>query len=78
MSSEVMILLTESVCQSHRNILEIDLEAMRVRLKHPAGALLLFDFSAAFPSIDQSFMIDTLDHLGLPSSIFNVVKALYY
>ena len=37
------------------NILDIDYHAMTVSLKHDKGALLLFDFKAAFPSVSHDF-----------------------
>ena len=40
------------------NILDIDYNAMTVSLKHAKGALLLFDFKAAFPSVSHDFLIN--------------------
>ena len=36
-----------------------------------------FDFKAAFPSISHEFLLQSLDHLGLPEGAINVIRALY-
>ena len=51
---------------------------MRIFLAGSGGALILFDFEAAFPSISQEFLISMLIRLHLPSEVTNVVKALYH
>ena len=51
----------------------IDLESMRISLAGTGGALILFDFEAAFPSISQEFLISMLTRLHLPSEVTNVV-----
>ena len=60
------------------NVLDIDFESMRFSLAGSGGALILFDFEAAFPSISQEFLISMLTRLHLPSEVTNVVKALYH
>ena len=50
---------------------------MATALSHPAGALILFDFAAAFPSISQRFMVDLLQKLGIPTCALNLFKAFY-
>ena len=45
------------------NIVDIDLHSMLVTLKHEHGALVLFDFSAAFPSVSHDFIFATLKHI---------------
>ena len=59
------------------NVVEMELEAMRLSLSQPAAALLLFDFRAAFPSMSQAFLFRILDALGLPPHVMNFLKALY-
>ena len=59
------------------NILDIDYNAMTVSLLHAKGALLLFDFKAAFPSVSHAFLIDSLRSIGLPDHALNLIKALY-
>ena len=60
------------------NILDIDFESMKISLLHDKGALILFDFEAAFPSVSQSFMMEMLNLIGLPGNIVKVVSALYH
>ena len=42
------------------NVVKIDQEAMKISLQHEHGALVLFDFRAAFPSVEREFMMETL------------------
>ena len=60
-----------------KNVVDIDTEARRVSLISKDGALVLFDFEAAFPSISHDFLIEILDVLGLPPEAVQVVRALY-
>ena len=59
------------------NVVDIDYEAMRVSLVHEHGALVLFDFQAAFPSMAHSYLRKVLSHLGLPQLALNIIDALY-
>ena len=59
------------------NILDIDYNAMSVSLLHDKGALLLFDFKAAFPSVSHDFLIHSLRSIGLPDHALNFIRALY-
>ena len=59
------------------NILDIDYNAMSVSLLHEKGALLLFDFKAAFPSVSHAFLINSLRSIGLPDHALNFIQALY-
>ena len=63
--------------QMLHNIIDIDWESMRVSLKHPHGALILFDFKAAFPSVSHEFLIACLKNLGFPSSAMNFISSMY-
>ena len=49
-----------------RNVLDLDSSAKEVRIKHKSGTILLFDFKAAFPSLNQEFMWDALAAFGIP------------
>ena len=60
-----------------RNVLEIDWESMTVSLSSSKGALILFDFEAAFPSLSQEFLMNSLQAVGLPPGIMQVIKFLY-
>jgi len=59
------------------NILDVDYNAMTCSLKCAKGALILFDFRAAFPSISHSFLKDSLRLLGLPGHALSLIEALY-
>ena len=59
------------------NVVDIDTEAMTVSLRHDKGALVLFDFAAAFPSMSQTYMLTVLKHLGLPAASMHFLEALY-
>jgi len=59
------------------NVIDVDYESMRVSLTHEAGAIILFDFEAAFPSVAHDFIFGTLRHLGLPQEALNLITALY-
>ena len=59
------------------NIIEIDEAAMTISLKEKYGGLVLFDFTAAFPSESHEFLFQTLEHLGMPRKELNLLKMLY-
>ena len=59
------------------NVLTIDSEAMKVSLKEEHGGMILFDFKAAFPSIERKFMIDTLRWLGRPVRQLRFIEMIY-
>lgn len=60
-----------------RNVLEMDFEAQKVSIKYKKGAIILFDFRAAFSSIDHSFMWDALAACGLPAAYISALKMIY-
>eukprot|EP00972_Heterocapsa_arctica_P105542 15549278-Heterocapsa_arctica.AAC.1 len=60
------------------NVLTIDNEAMRVSLQCEAGAVVLFDFKAAFPSIEREFMLRTLRWLGVPERQVRFLESMYH
>ena len=59
------------------NVLEIDWEYMKVTINSPRGALVLFDFTAAFPSVSHEYMWKALHSMGVPDSVINAFKYLY-
>ena len=59
------------------NVLDIDYTSMTVSLKCERGALLLFDFKAAFPSVAHKFLIESLESIGLPPAAIAFIRSLY-
>ena len=60
------------------NILDIDVEAMRISLHHSQGAILLFDFEAAFPSVSHEYIWAVLRIVGVPQDvIISYLKVIY-
>ncbi len=59
------------------NVLTVDHEAMTISLEQDTGAIVLFDFRAAFPSLERSFMTRTLRWLGMPVRQLNLIVAMY-
>ena len=55
-----------------RNVVGADYEAMAIIMKHPHGALILFDFQVAFPSLAHT----VLQNLGVLEECLNFAKAL--
>eukprot|EP00972_Heterocapsa_arctica_P070423 10402573-Heterocapsa_arctica.AAC.1 len=51
---------------------------MRVSLQCEAGAAVLFDFKAAFPSIEREFMLKTLRWLGVPERQVRFLEVMYH
>ena len=50
---------------------------MTTALTNNNGALVLFDFASAFPSISQEYMFNLLSATGTPHNALNMIKALY-
>jgi hypothetical protein len=59
------------------NLIDIDEAAQKVSINSTRGAILLFDFKAAFPSMDHQFIWDVLDEAGLPLECINAIRILY-
>ena len=59
------------------NILDVDCVAQRISLKHPKGAIVFWDFKAAFPSLSHECMFSVLQSIGLPTEHLHAVQALY-
>ncbi len=60
-----------------KNVIDVDYHAMTVSLTTDRGAMLLFDFKAAFPSIAHDFLFNSLHDIGLPPHAIALIKALY-
>ena len=59
------------------NVVDVDFEAMTISLQHARGAVILFDFKAAFPSISHDYLHRVLRHIGLPDHGMHLVESLY-
>ena len=59
------------------NVLEVDYEYMKVCLNSDKGALILFDFTAAFPSVSHDYLWAALASFGVPEGIIRAFKVLY-
>jgi len=64
--------------QMLNNIIDIDYDSMKVSLQCARGALILFDFKAAFPSVAPAFLRASLSAIGLPEHAINLIDALYH
>ena len=53
------------------------MEAKKVYINGEKGAIVLFDFKAAFPSIDHEYMWATLSKWGVPRHVLAAYKRLY-
>ena len=60
-----------------RNVLDIDFAAHKISVRSTSGAILLFDFAAAFPSMSHDFMWDVLSTIGLPDHYIDMLKLFY-
>ena len=63
--------------QMLNNIIDIDYHAMTVSLTSSKGAVIFFDFKAAFPSVSHDFLRRSLAHIGMPHSAMSFIGALY-
>ena len=59
------------------NVVDIDFATMRVSLRHRRGMLVLFDFEAAFPSMSQEFLMESLRVLEFPPEVLQAISCLY-
>ena len=60
-----------------QNVIDIDEAAMRISLRHPHGAIVLFDFESAFPSLAHSYLWEALIALGMPGALVNAIRCFY-
>ena len=59
------------------NVVDIEEAALHAAMEQEEPATFLFDFSAAFPSISQDYLLVALRHIGLPPEALSAVRALY-
>ena len=59
------------------NLIDIDEAAQKISIKTSRGAIILLDFRAAFPSMDHTFIWETLEANGLPPEFIRAVRMLY-
>eukprot|EP00973_Karenia_brevis_P016029 2191014-Karenia_brevis.AAC.1 len=60
-----------------QNLVDVDAAAQTICLKSKRGAIILFDFKAAFPSMGHSFIWETLDAAGIPEDFVQALRLLY-
>ena len=63
--------------QMLNNVIDIDYQSMTVSLKCEKGAVVFFDFKAAFPSVAHNFLKESLALIGLPPHALHFVNSLY-
>ena len=56
------------------DIVDVGFCAMNVGLNHPSGAIVLFDFAAAFTCISQDYMCQALSHIVLSSPVLGAIQ----
>jgi len=59
------------------NLIDLDTESMTISLTTDRGAVVLFDFKAAFPSISQEYIHKVLERLGMPEPCRQLIQSLY-
>jgi hypothetical protein len=59
------------------NIIDIDVHSLQVRLNHTSGAIVLFDFNAAFPSLNHEYLWSVLAHIKLAPHVIGAIRCLY-
>ena len=60
-----------------RNVLDVDMAAHKISVRSKSGAILLFDFASAFPSLSHDMMWEVLEVTGIDRSFIGVVKMFY-
>ena len=63
--------------QMLRNVLEVDFASHKISIRSRSGAMILFDFKAAFPSLAHEMIWDVLEATGVDTDFISVVKAFY-
>jgi hypothetical protein len=61
-----------------QNVVDIEHKAMLTALSEDDGAVIFFDFVAAFPSISRQFLHKAAQRAGLPPRALQVVESFYY
>jgi hypothetical protein len=59
------------------NVLELDYFAHLFSITSKRAATILFDFRAAFPSVNHRFMWRVLESSGLPTAIIRLIRCFY-
>ena len=59
------------------NILDVDWAAQKISVKSRSGAILLFVFSAAFPSLSHDLIWDTLEYAGVDPAYIDVLSSCF-
>ena len=59
------------------NVLEVDWELLSCSFRSKKGALILFDFTAAFPSVNHEYLWATLGAAGIPHQVIRAYQHLY-
>eukprot|EP00959_Pyramimonas_sp_CCMP1952_P127022 2656671-Pyramimonas_sp.AAC.1 len=59
------------------NVIDIDTEMRLAAVAQEDGACIFYDFRAASPSIDQSFMLELMEWIGIPPCLRRLIAALY-
>ena len=60
-----------------RNILDVDFAAQKMSVRSRSGAVVLFDFRAAFPSLSHDMIWDVLKVTGVDMQFIQVVRMFY-
>ena len=60
-----------------KNVLDVDFAAQKISVQSRSGAIILFDFKAAFPSLSHDMIWDTLEATGVDPSFIQVIKMFY-
>ena len=60
-----------------RNVLDVDFAAHKISVRSRSGAIILFDFAAAFPSVSHEMLWDALEATGIDANFIKVVKLFY-
>ena len=61
-----------------KNVVELEHAAMCASLDNDDSAIVLFDFTAAIPSISRDFLMAAAGAAGLPTAAMNVLRGLYH
>ena len=60
-----------------RNVADVVFAAQKISISSRRGAIVLFDFKAAFPSLSHDYMWDALVAIGLPPGNVDALRLFY-
>ena len=60
-----------------RNVLDIDLAAHKISIRSRCVAIILFDFTAALPSLSHDMMWDAVQVAGIDGDFIDVLRMFY-